>query len=189
MAGQSPGPAANGRGGGSPLIRATTVVRAAFDLVGRVIGAACLVVMFGALLANVTLRYAFGTGIDWAYEIHSLLLPWLVAGGIVAAAARGQNIAITLLPDMLAQRSRTVLAIAIHAVIVAISLTVLWSSQPILRASQFQTLSALGVTQIWGYASLIFAFGGMAAISCLNIVRSFLGADVLGLDLEDSSFS
>ncbi|CTQ34872.1 TRAP transporter small permease [Jannaschia rubra] len=188
MPGQDRG-SGNGGGGSSPLIRATTLIRTTFDVVGRSIGAACLIVMFAALLANVTLRYAFGTGIDWAYEIHSLLLPWLVAGGIVAAAARGQNIAITLLPDLLTPRLKTVLGIAIHVVIVAISLAVLWSSQPILRASQFQTLSALGVTQIWGYASLVFAFGGMAVISCLNILRSFLGADVMGLDLEDSSFS
>ncbi|WP_299843799.1 TRAP transporter small permease [uncultured Jannaschia sp.] len=145
--------------------------------------------MFAALLTNVILRYAFGNGIAWAYEIHAVLLPWLVAAGIAAAAARGQNIAITLLPDMLSRRLRTGLAIAVHAAILMICIAVLWSSQPILRAAQFQRLSTLGISQIWGYASLVFAFGGMAVISVLDILRSVLGVDVMAHDPEDTSFS
>jgi len=47
----------------------------------------------------------------------------------------------------------------------------LWSSQPILRASQFQTLSTLGIKQIWGYSSLVYAFGAMAIIAALDMVH------------------
>lgn len=67
---------------------------------GKIIAAATLGVTFLALLVNVILRYTAGSGIPWSYEIHAILLPWLVAGGIVVAAARRRNIAITLLPEM-----------------------------------------------------------------------------------------
>ncbi|MDZ5699836.1 TRAP transporter small permease [Chelativorans sp. M5D2P16] len=157
------------------------------DWSGRLIAAACLGVMFVALFVNVVLRYAFGSGIAWAYEIHALLLPWLVAGGIVIAAARGRNIAITLLPDLLSASGRRVLTLLIHLVIVLIATSVLWSSQPILKAAQFQTLSTLGIKQIWGYASLVFAFGAMSVIGVVEIVRLLAGGDPDPLDLERQS--
>lgn len=157
------------------------------DWSGRLIAAACLGVMFVALFVNVVLRYAFGSGIAWAYEIHALLLPWLVAGGIVIAAARGRNIAITLLPDLLSAPGRRVLALLIHLVIVLIATSVLWSSQPILKAAQFQTLSTLGIKQIWGYASLVFAFGAMSVIGVVEIVRLLMGGDPDPLELERQS--
>lgn len=132
------------------------------------ISSVCLVIMFVALLVNVVLRYLFGSGIPWAYEIHAVLLPWLVAGGVVIASARGRNIAITILPNLLQGRNRTALLVAINVAIMVIALSVLWSSQPIIRASQFQTLPALGVTQVWGYSSLLYAFGLVAVIAVLD---------------------
>lgn len=159
------------------------------DWSGRIAAAACLGAMFVALLVNVVLRYAFGSGIAWAYEIHALLLPWLVGGGIVIAAARGRNIAITLVPDMLGPSAQRVLLLVIHATILVISISVLWSSQPILKAAQFQTLSILGVKQIWGYASLVYAFGAMAVIAAVDILWVASGIDVMDHDPEHASLS
>ena len=178
-----------GRGRAGPLLSLTARIETAFDLTGRTIGVACLVVLFVALLVNVLLRYLFGSGVAWAYEIHALLLPWLVAAGIVSAAARHRNITITILPDLVPARTRAVLALTVHAAILAICIGILWTMQPILKASQFQRLSTLGITQIWGYSSLVFAFGSMALTSLLNILRTTLGADVLGPGVEDTSYS
>lgn len=141
------------------------------DWSGRVIVAVSLAVMFIALFINVVLRYLFGAGIAWAYEIHAVLLPWLIAGGLVMAVARGRNITITLASDLLSGRARLALRVIVHAVVLVICVSVLWSSQPILKASQFQTLSTLGITQVWGYASLFYAFGAMALIALLDLVR------------------
>ena len=117
------------------------------------------------------MRYAFDSGLTWAYEIHAVLLPWLVAGGIIIAAAKGRHIAVTLLPAMLTGRSRVVLLAAVDIITFAIAISVLWSSQPILKASQYQTLSSLGIKQVWGYASIVAAFGGIAIIAALDLVR------------------
>lgn len=188
-AGDRTSPAEKGEGRQRPFLRWVAGVSTALDWSGRLVAVACLGFMFAALLINVVLRYAFGTGIAWAYEIHAVLLPWLVGGGIVIAAARGRNIAITLLPDMLNPRALRVVEIAIQIAIIAISISVLWSSQPILKASQFQTLSTLGIKQIWGYASLVYAFGAMAVIATVDILRVLGGADVIDHDPGHASLS
>lgn len=173
-----PTPGDNGQEGRQrPFIRLIDQVIRLLDLSGRIIAVACLATMFVALLLNVILRYFFGSGIAWAYEIHALLLPWLVAGGIVVAAAQNRNIAITLLPELVKPPARRMIMIAVEVAIVVISVSVVWSSQPILKASQFQTLSTLGITQVWGYSSLIFAFTAMAVIAVLHIGRLLGGAD------------
>lgn len=183
---QAPG---DGRKGRSPFLRIAEGVAALLDGSGRVIGAACLSFMFVALLVNVVLRYLFGSGIAWAYEIHALLLPWLVAGGIVIAAARGRNIAITLLPELLGATARRYLMLAVQVAILVIALAVLQSSPPILKAAQFQNLSTLGIKQIWGYASLVYAFGSMAAIALVDTVRLLSGVDVFDQDPGHASLS
>lgn len=159
------------------------------DWSGRLIVFVCLASMFLFLLVNVFLRYVSGSGIAWAYEIHALLLPWLVAGGLVIASARGRNIAISLLADMLYGRKLIILNIVIQSIIMVIALSILWSSQPILKASQFQSFSTLGIKQVWGYSSLVYAFAAMALIAALEIIRMIAGEDVADHDLSDGSLS
>jgi TRAP-type C4-dicarboxylate transport system permease small subunit len=187
--GASKSPDEAGKGRPRPFLRWARVVISLLEWSGRIIAAATLGFMFVALLVNVVLRYAFGSGIAWAYEIHALLLPWLVAGGIVIAAARGRNIAITILPELLGPAARRVLVLAIQVAILVISVSVLESSWPILKASTFQTLSTLGIKQVWGYASLVYAFAGMAVIAALNILRALAGSDVMDHDPEHASLS
>lgn len=184
------GDAAGGTGRQTPpVLRVLNPVVSLLELSGKLISVACLTFMFLALLTNVVLRYAFSSGIPWAYEIHSLLLPWLVAGGVVIASARGANIAITLLPGQLGPRARHVLMIVVQALIVLISVSVLVSSQPILRASQFQTLSTLGIKQVWGYSSLVYAFAGMAVIAAIDLLKTLMGHHGWDLDPAHASLS
>ncbi|MBL1405735.1 MAG: TRAP transporter small permease subunit [Rhizobiales bacterium] len=161
----------NGGGSKSLFLTANYNIIKWIDLSGKIISVSCLASMFAAILVNVILRYFFNSGISWAYEIHSLLLPWLVAGGIVVASAHKQNITIHLLFDLLSENKRRFLEIVIALIIIIIAISVLWTSQPILRASKYQNLSTLGVKQIWGYASLIYAFACMAIISLLDFLR------------------
>ena len=173
-------PGNNGKGRQGPFLILMCKLTEMLDWSGRIIVAACLAAMFIALLVNVVLRYFFGDGIAWAYEIHALLLPWMVAGGLVIASARGRNITITLMSDLLKERALSGLNVIVHAMILVICITVLWSSQPILKASQFQTLSTLGIKQVWGYSSLFYAFGAMALIAVLDLLRILAGEDAPG---------
>lgn len=186
----SKGDVAGGTGGRAPLVlRLLAPLVMLLELSGKLIAVSCLTFMFGALLVNVVLRYAFATGIPWAYEIHSLLLPWLVAGGVIIASARGANISITLLPGHLGPRARWFLMLVVQALMLLISVSVLISSQPILRASQFQTLSTLGIKQVWGYSSLVYAFAGMAVIAAIDLLKTLMGRHGWDLDPAHASLS
>ena len=135
-------------------------------LSGQVVCVATLVILFVALFLNVVLRYAFGTGIDWAYDIHSVLFPWMIAGGVILATIHNRNVAISVLLDALPLRAARVLHFLICILVVLISVGVIYSCLPILRAAQFQKITALGgISQLWGYASLIYGFGGMALLA------------------------
>lgn len=179
------------QGGGRPrpLLRLVQLPIQLLDWTGQIIAAVTLAFMFCALLTNVILRYVLNSGLPWASEIHAVLLPWMVAGGVVIATARGRNIAITLLPDILGARGRRILFIAVNLMILVIAVSVLWSSQPILKASQFQRLSTLGIKQIWGYSSLVYAFGGMAVIAVLEVLRVLQERDIDVSDPTKTSLS
>ncbi|WP_374634712.1 TRAP transporter small permease [Paracoccus sp. (in: a-proteobacteria)] len=181
--------APDAEGPARPLLRGFAGIKTALDWSGRIIAVACLAFMFVALLTSVILRYAFGSGIPWAYEIHAILLPWLVAGGIVIAAAQGRNIAITLLTDLVSPDMQRWIMVAVNIAVLVICVAVLWTSQPILKASQFQKLSTLGIKQVWGYASLIFAFGAMAVIALIDALQGILGANLAGHDPTHASLS
>lgn len=172
--GRHQAPQTPGEGRARPFLTLLTGVVGVFEWSGKIIAFVMLLFTFATLFVNVVLRYAYGEGIPWAYEIHAVSLPWLVAGGIVVAAARARNIAISLLPDLLTPGHTRVLLVVVNAAVVVIAFGVLWSSQPILKASTFQTLSTLGIKQVWGYASLVYAFGAMTLIAALNIVRLLL---------------
>ncbi|WP_116134683.1 TRAP transporter small permease [Tropicimonas sp. IMCC34043] len=182
-------PVNDGKGPPRPFLSRIAGISTLLDWSGRIISATSLAIMFVALLVNVILRYAFGSGIAWAYEIHSVLLPWLVSGGIVIAAAQGRNISITLLPDLLPPAGRRAMLLAVNVVILAIALSVLQSSPPILKASTFQTLSTLGIKQVWGYSSLIYAFAAMAIIATVNIVLVLRGEVDFESNPEHASLS
>lgn len=188
-AGDHPTPRNGTEGPQWPLLRGLVGIKTALDWSGRIIAVACLVIMFAALLTSVVLRYAFGSGIPWAYEIHAILLPWLVAGGIVIAAAQARNIAITLLIDLVSPDAQRWIMVAVNIAVLIICVSVLWTSQPILKASKFQTLSTLGIKQVWGYSSLIYAFGAMAVIALIDAMRGFAGENLADLDPGHASLS
>lgn len=172
----------NTRGGPrGPFLSACRGLTTALDWSGRLIAVSCLAGMFVLLFINVVLRYAFGDGIPWAYEIHAILLPWLVAGGVVIAAAQGRNIAITILPNLVSAGARRWLMVLISLLVFAICVAVVWTGQPTFRAAKFQSLATLGLKQVWGYASLIYAFGGMGLIALVDAIRALLG-DIMHSD-------
>ncbi|MGB5918068.1 TRAP transporter small permease [Arcobacter sp.] len=143
------------------------------DLLAAFVVISSITVMFLSLFSNVILRYTLSQSIDWAYEVPSILFPWMVAGGIVMAAARGKDISVTVLTDMLYGKLHKFLMILIHLIIGIISITVMISGERILMASKFQRLPETGIQQIWGYSSIYFAFS-LVFILCLLHILSIL---------------
>ena len=59
---------------------------------------------------------------------------------------------------------------------------------PSIVASQFQRLSEIPVSQYWGYISLYYAFGAMAAQAVITLLRQIF-APHYDRDLPQQSFS
>lgn len=169
------------------ILKVCRILTRGLDVSARVIAVAAMGVMFTLLLMNVVLRYIFTTGIPMAYEIHAILLPWLVAGGLVVASAQNRNIAVTLLPDLVPLAMRRLILIVVQAIVLVIAASIVWSGQPILRASTFQSLSTLGVKQIWGYASLPYSFVCMCVIALCDLLRLILRDETLEESLPTPS--
>jgi TRAP-type C4-dicarboxylate transport system permease small subunit len=66
--------------------------------------------MFAILLANVFLRYLFGTSLEWAAELPELLFPWFVMSGVVLASSHNAHIYIGFVVDRTSGAARLALA-------------------------------------------------------------------------------
>ena len=161
--------------GSAQMIGICKKITSILDLTGVVIVCATLVSMFAALLVNVFLRYLFEEGITWAYEMHQILLPWLVAGGAVMASARGANIAVTVIVDAVPEIVRRSIVMAVYATTAVIGFVVAYSSMPIVRAAKFSRLPETHIPQMYGYISILYAFYAIAIISTLYCIRTALG--------------
>lgn len=179
--------AIDAEGGGRPAPPVLRGVVSALELSGRLICVVTLVVLFVGLMANVVLRYALGRGLDWAYDIHAILLPWMIAGGVVIATVQSRNIAITILPDLVSPAGKRIVFLVASILTLVISLFVVWSAFPIIRAAQYQRISALGgISQLWGYASLIYGFGGIALICLCDVVAALMGRTLRQVETASS---
>lgn len=78
-----------------------------------------LVAMFVSLMAEVVVRYLTNQGMGWPTEMPNILFPWLVMGGIVLAAQRGQHIAVTAIQGWIGRGGNRVLLIGHQALISA----------------------------------------------------------------------
>ena len=159
------------------------------NLTGVVIVFATVTTMFLAIFINVVLRYVFASGITWAYEIHNLLLPWLVAGGAVMAACAGRNISVDIIIKVLPDSLSRLFGLAVNAFVAAVCVGVVYSSLPIVRAAQYSRLAETGIPQMYGYMSLLYAFSMIAVIAILQIVQTLLGDRTAKFDPAASSFS
>ncbi len=149
---------------------------------------ATITALFLALFVNVFLRYAFDRGISWAYEIPAILFPWAVGSAVVIATVLGRNIQIELLVRILPSLGRRVAGILTHATVMAVSITILWTSWPTLKAAQFMKLAETGIPQFWGMLALVYLFGAMALVALIELVRLILGGPYLDEPSERRQF-
>ena len=171
------------------IVRFLDRLKTVINYTGAIIVVITLSSMFVAIFVNVVLRYAFGNGIAWAYEIHNILFPWLVAGGAVMAAAKNGNIAVRAFVDLLPDLGRRVIAIAVFVFVAILCVGIIYSSMPIIKAAQYSRLAETGIQQMYGYFSLIYSFGSIALISAFFAIRLILGEKIAATDPTQANFS
>lgn len=85
--------------------------------VGGAAGVAMLTVIGLTLLVSVTLRYASGSSLSFATELPQYLFPWLICGGVVAAAGAHAHLAVDVLVRQLPELPQRVVAIVMWALV------------------------------------------------------------------------
>jgi len=127
--------------------------------------------LFLAILVNVILRYGFNRGIMWAYEIPSILFPWMVIAGAVMAAQAGRHIAVELLINTIPRSVRKWVLVLANVVIMIFCFLVAWAGFPMIDASRESYLAVTGISEAWGYSSLVYGYLMMAVTAATTIYQ------------------
>ncbi|EAU44750.1 MULTISPECIES: TRAP transporter small permease [Salipiger] len=128
-------------------------------------------VMMISVLVQVGGRYVFNYSIAQASEIATFSQIWLVLLGSGVAVAKGQHVAIDMLPAKLPLPAARVALVAIALVIATFLAVLAYGSLPLLRMGEFQSSPALRVPMKYVYICLPFGAGYMALELLLTVIQ------------------
>lgn len=128
-------------------------------------------VMMISVLVQVGGRYVFNYSIAQASEIATFSQIWLVLLGSGVAVARGQHVAIDMLPAKLPLPAARVALVAIALVVAAFLAVLAYGSLPLLRMGEFQSSPALRVPMKYIYICLPFGAGYMVLELLLTVIQ------------------
>jgi TRAP-type transport system small permease protein len=128
------------------------------DLLCKVVLCITCVAMFAILLANVFLRYLFGTSLEWAAELPELLFPWFVMSGVVLASSHNAHIYIGFIADRTTGATRLALAFLRTALIVSTYAVLAWVALDLLPIVADERTPVLGVPGSVTYFILLVGF-------------------------------
>ncbi|MEI4487350.1 TRAP transporter small permease [Frigidibacter sp. MR17.14] len=143
-------------------------------LVRRVVSAVVILlfaVMMAAVLVQVAGRYVFGYSIAQAAEIATYGQIWLVLLGAGVAVARGQHVAIDMVPAALPKPLARVALIAIALVVAAFLAVLGWGTLPLIKMGAFQTSPALRIPMRDIYLCLPVGAAYMVLELLLSVIR------------------
>jgi len=140
-----------------------------------------LVVMFVSLMAEVIVRYFTNQGMGWPTEVPSILFPWLVMGGIVLAAQRGQHIAVTALQARLGRLGNRVLLTAHQVLVAATFFYLAWVGLDVVEITGSEIYPVTGITAKWAYLAMIVGFVGLGVTALSTLAQLFVARDPLAV--------
>lgn len=146
-------------------------VDSAIVAAGVVAAIGALVVMFVSLMAEVVVRYLTNQGMGWPTEMPNILFPWLVMGGIVLAAQRGQHIAVTAIQGLIGRGGNRVL-LFVHQVLIAATFFYLaWVGLDVIEITGSETYPVTGISAKWAYLAMIAGFVGLGLTALTTLVH------------------
>jgi len=93
-----------------------------FVAFNRILIGAMMAVMFLLVFTNVMTRYGFGFSINWAEEISRFIMIWCTFLAAGLALREGRHVAIDVLQDLLGERLRRLIRMAVFAGLLAFAL-------------------------------------------------------------------
>ncbi|QSL91829.1 TRAP transporter small permease [Ectopseudomonas toyotomiensis] len=140
-----------------------------------------LVAMFVSLMAEVVVRYLTNQGMGWPTEMPNILFPWLVMGGIVLAAQRGQHIAVTAIQGWIGRGGNRVLLIGHQALISATFFYLAWVGLDVIEITGGEIYPVTGISAKWAYLAMIAGFVGLAFTALTTLVHLLYAGDPLAV--------
>lgn len=154
-------------------------VDSAITAISTVVAVAALTIMFLSLMSEVVVRYFTNQGLGWPTEMPNLLFPWLVMGGIVLGAQRGQHIAVTAIQGKLGTTGNRVLLSAHQVLIAVVFFYLAWVGMDVVEITGSETYPVTGITAKWAYLSMIAGFVGIGLTALTTLGRVLTAADPL----------
>lgn len=152
---------------------------------GVVVAIGALVAMFVSLMAEVVVRYLTNQGMGWPTEMPNILFPWLVMGGIVLAAQRGQHIAVTAIQGRIGRFGNRMLLIA-HQVLIAVAFFYLaWVGLDVIKITGSETYPVTGLSAKWAYLAMIVGFIGLGLTALTTLGHLLHASDPLSVRAHD----
>ncbi|MCK6409305.1 TRAP transporter small permease [Thauera sp.] len=150
-------------------------------IAGTAVAITALVIMFVSLMAEVIVRYFTNQGMGWPTEMPNILFPWLVMGGIVLAAQRGQHIAVTAIQAQLGRTGNKVLLIGHQTLIAATFFYLAWVGLDVLEITGTEVFPVTGITAKWAYLALIAGFVGLGITALTTLGHLLPASDPLAV--------
>jgi len=148
---------------------------------GVAVSISALVVMFVSLMAEVIVRYLTNQGLGWPTEMPNILFPWLVMGGVVLAAQRGQHIAVTAIQGWLGRGGNRVLLVGHQVLIAAAFFYLAWVGLDVVEITGSEEYPVTGISAKWAYLAMITGFVGLGVTALTTLVRLVLAGDPPGV--------
>lgn len=169
------------------IVKIASAVDRLITSVAIAVSISALVAMFVALMLEVIVRYVTNSGLGWTTEVPNLLFPWLVMGGIVLAAQRGQHISVRVLLQFLSIGATRVLFIFLHAMLFSVFVYLYFVGLQVIEVTGSEVFPVTRMSAKWAYLSLLAGFVGIALTALTSVVyllRAESPADVRASSAE-----
>ncbi|WP_300299743.1 TRAP transporter small permease [Ferrovibrio sp.] len=123
--------------------------------------------MFGIAIVNALLRYLFDAPLIWAEEIARYAMVWGTMIGVALAYRGGMHVAVTLLVDMIPEKTQLMLRLACHVISLAVAILIFRSGHILGGMLGGLQGPSSGIAMVWIYSAIPVG----AAMLLIEILR------------------
>lgn len=154
----------------STIAKAALSVDRGISFLAWVAAVSSLSAMFVALFLEVVVRYITKSSLGWTTEVPAILFPWLVMGGAVLAAQRGQHIAVTAIIPALSTGLLRILIIVLQLLVIGVFSWLAYMGMDVIHIVATEVYPVTRVSSEWAYWALIAGLGGLVLTAVSNII-------------------
>jgi TRAP-type C4-dicarboxylate transport system permease small subunit len=129
-------------------------------------------IIFVILCANTLLRYAMGTGLQWANEVPEMLFPWLVMAGVVLASVHGGHITTTFLRDKLPPAAQRWLSVGVWVAVALLYATLSFATAKMLTVVHDEKSPILGIPASVTFSCVLLGMLCLMALAIKDVITA-----------------